>query len=148
VAIDPNSEVIGAAEVSPAATGEAVVAPTLLDLVPDKAEPAARAVVNADSAYGTGTHLAWLDQQGFTPMVKAPAPHRTRRPVCQRLVPCRPPSWDGHLPGPGHGGDHPGTPGWWLGPVRYRVLSAYTFTCRSAYGLTCRSSRGGLQPLS
>ena len=65
VAVDPDSEVICAAEVSPAATGDAVVAPTLLgDLVPGQGEQAARAVVYGDSAYGTGAHLAWLDQQG------------------------------------------------------------------------------------
>jgi DDE family transposase/transposase-like protein DUF772 len=75
VAVDPDSEVITAAEVSPAATGDAVVAPTLLgDLVPDKDEPAARAVVYGDSAYGTGTHLAWLDEHGLTPMVTTQVP--------------------------------------------------------------------------
>jgi hypothetical protein len=75
VAVDPDSEVITAAEVSPAATADAVVAPTLLgDLAPDNDEPAARAVVYADSAYGTGTHLAWLDRQRLTPMVKTALP--------------------------------------------------------------------------
>jgi DDE family transposase len=65
VAVDPDSEVITAAEVSPAATGDAVAAPTLLgDLVPDKGEPAAGAVVYGDSAYGTGANLAWLEQHG------------------------------------------------------------------------------------
>jgi hypothetical protein len=28
----------------------------------------------------------------------------------------------------------------WGPASHYRVLSAYTFTCRSAYGLTCRSA--------
>jgi Transposase domain (DUF772)/Transposase DDE domain len=71
LAIDPDSEVICAAEVSPAATGDAVVAPTLLDdLVQGQGGLAARAVVYGDSAYGTGAHLAWLDHQ-LTPMVKA-----------------------------------------------------------------------------
>jgi Transposase DDE domain len=75
IAADPDSEVICAAEVSTAATGDAVVAPTLLgDLVPDPGEQAARAVVYGDSAYGTGTHLAWLDHHGFTPMVKTALP--------------------------------------------------------------------------
>jgi Transposase DDE domain/Transposase domain (DUF772) len=75
VAVDPDSEVITAAEVSPAATGDAVVAPTLLgDLVPDEGEPAARAVVYGDSAYGTGANLAWLEQHGLTPMVTAQVP--------------------------------------------------------------------------
>ena len=75
VATDPDSEVICAAEVSPAATGDTVVAPTLLgDLVPGQGEQTTRAVVYGDAAYGTGTHLAWLDQQGLTPMVKTQLP--------------------------------------------------------------------------
>jgi len=46
VAVDPDSEVICAAEVSPAATGDAVVAPSLLeDLVQGQGEQAARAVI-------------------------------------------------------------------------------------------------------
>jgi len=84
VAVDPDSEVICAAEVSPAATADAVVAPRLLgDLVPGggegegegEGEPAAGGgVVYGDSAYGTGAHLAWLEQHGLTPMVKAQVP--------------------------------------------------------------------------
>jgi hypothetical protein len=75
VATDPDSEVICAAEVSPAATGDAVVASTLLgDLAPGEGEQAAAGVVYGDAAYGTGTHLAWLDQQGLTPMVKTQLP--------------------------------------------------------------------------
>jgi len=67
--------VICAAEVSVATSGDAVVAPRLLgDLAQGQGEPAARAVVYGDSAYGTGTHLAWLAQQGFTPMVKTQLP--------------------------------------------------------------------------
>jgi hypothetical protein len=75
VAVDPDSEVISAAEVSTATTGDAVVAPRLLeDLVQGQGEPAGQAVVYGDSAYGTGAHLAWLDQQGLTPMVKTQVP--------------------------------------------------------------------------
>jgi len=77
VAVDPDSEVICAAEVSVATAGDAAVAPTLLgDLTPDEqgGGQATRAVVYGDSAYGTGTHLAWLDQQQLTPMVKAQLP--------------------------------------------------------------------------
>jgi hypothetical protein len=79
VAVDPDSEVICAAEVSPATSGDAVVAPTLLgDLAAGEGDrgrgQAARAVVYGDSAYGTGAHLAWLHQQGCTPMVKAQLP--------------------------------------------------------------------------
>jgi hypothetical protein len=75
IAADPDSEVICAAEVSPATTGDAVVAPTLLgDLAPAEDEQAARGVVYGDSAYGTGAHLAWLDTHGLTPMVKTQLP--------------------------------------------------------------------------
>jgi hypothetical protein len=75
IAADPDSEVVCAAEVSVATSGDAVVAPSLLsDLVPGGGDQAARAVVYGDSAYGTGTHLAWLEQQGFTPMVKTQVP--------------------------------------------------------------------------
>jgi hypothetical protein len=72
VATDPDTEVICAAEVSSAATADATVGPTLLgDLVPGEGgEQAAGAVVYGDAAYGTGAHLAWLEAQGFTPMVK------------------------------------------------------------------------------
>jgi Transposase DDE domain/Transposase domain (DUF772) len=77
VAVDPDSEVICAAEVSPATSGDAELGPTLLgDLTADgqAGGQAARAMVYGDSAYGTGAHLAWLEQQGFTPMVKAQVP--------------------------------------------------------------------------
>jgi hypothetical protein len=77
VAVDPDSEVICAAEVSVATAGDAAVAPTLLgELTPESqggGQPA-RAVVYGDSAYGTGAHLVWLDQQRFTPMVKTQLP--------------------------------------------------------------------------
>ena len=75
VAVDPDSEIICAAEVSPAPTADAVVAPALLDdLVPGQDEPAAGAVVYGDSAYGTASHLAWLQQHGLTPMVNTQVP--------------------------------------------------------------------------
>jgi hypothetical protein len=77
VAIDPDSEVICAAEVSPATSGDASVASTLLgDLTPaaQGGGLATGAVVYGDSAYGTGTHLAWLDHHGLTPMVKTQLP--------------------------------------------------------------------------
>jgi hypothetical protein len=75
LAVDPDSEVICAAEVSPAATGDATVAPRLLDdLVPGQGQQAVPAVVYGDSAYGTGTHLAWLDTHGLTPMVTTQLP--------------------------------------------------------------------------
>jgi hypothetical protein len=76
VAVDPDSEVVTAAEVSPAATGDAVVTPRLLgDLVSGEGEQlSARAVVYGDSAYGTGANLAWLDTHGLTPMVRTQLP--------------------------------------------------------------------------
>jgi Transposase DDE domain/Transposase domain (DUF772) len=72
-AIDPDSEVITAAEASCATAADAAVAPTLLAEVAsaaDAGEQAARAVVYGDSAYGTGAHLAWLDHHHLIPMVK------------------------------------------------------------------------------
>jgi hypothetical protein len=77
VAVDPDSEVICAAEVSAATAGDAAVAPTLLgDLTPEGqgGGQAARAVIYGDSAYGTGAHLAWLGRQQLTSMVKAQLP--------------------------------------------------------------------------
>src|SRR4030095_8240385 len=75
VAVDPDSEVITAAEVSPATTGDAVVAPMLLDdRVQSQSGQAAQAVVYGDSAYGTGAHLAWLDHHRLTSMVKTQLP--------------------------------------------------------------------------
>jgi hypothetical protein len=76
VAVDPDSEVITAAEVSPATSGDAAVAPILLgDLTPAQdGGPATGAVVYGDSAYGTGTNLAWLDHHGLTPLVKTQLP--------------------------------------------------------------------------
>jgi Transposase DDE domain/Transposase domain (DUF772) len=78
IAADPDSEVICAAEVSAATSGDAVVAPTLLgDLTADGqggGGPATGAVVYGDSAYGTGAHLAWLEQHRLTPMVKTQLP--------------------------------------------------------------------------
>jgi len=82
VAVDPDSEVICAAAVSPATSGDAAVAPALLgDLVEGQAghgegEDAGSGSgrVYGDSAYGTGAHLAWLDEHGLTPMVKAQTP--------------------------------------------------------------------------
>jgi hypothetical protein len=75
IAADPDSEIITAAEVSAATSGDAVVAPTLVgDLVPGEGEPTAGGVVYGDSAYGTGAYLAWLEQQRLTPMVKTQVP--------------------------------------------------------------------------
>jgi hypothetical protein len=61
--------------VSPATSDDAAVAPRLLgDLTPGQGQQAAPAVVHGDSAYGTGTHLAWLDTHGLTPMVNTQLP--------------------------------------------------------------------------
>jgi Transposase domain (DUF772)/Transposase DDE domain len=79
VAVDPDSEVICAAEVSVATAGDAVVAPSLLDdLTPETQSggQVAQAVVDGDSAYGTGAHLAWLNQHALT-HGQGSAPHRT-----------------------------------------------------------------------
>jgi hypothetical protein len=96
VAIDPCSEVITAAEVSPANTGDAATAKALLaDLLVSAAPntpasaPAADAapadqaaaattepapVVYGDAAYGTGALLAELEDRGITAMTKVAAP--------------------------------------------------------------------------
>jgi hypothetical protein len=75
IAADPDSEIITAAEVSAATSGDASVAPTLLgDLAPGEGGQAAQAVVYGDSAYGTGAQLAWLHQHRLTPMVKTQLP--------------------------------------------------------------------------
>jgi hypothetical protein len=87
VAIDPDSEVICAAEVGAANAGDAAMAKALLaDLpsasAPPAADPAADAappdqpapVVYGDSAYGTGALLAELAQHGITAMTKVAAP--------------------------------------------------------------------------
>ena len=75
VGIDPDTEVICTAEVSAATSGDASVAPTLLgDLTPGEGDQAAQAAVYGDSAYGTGANLTWLDDHGFTPMVKTQLP--------------------------------------------------------------------------
>jgi Transposase DDE domain/Transposase domain (DUF772) len=84
VAIDPDSEVITAAEVGAANAGDAAMAPVLLADLPAPADPntpvamqaaAGQApVVYGDAAYGTGALLAELDQQGITAMTKVAAP--------------------------------------------------------------------------
>ena len=89
VAIDPDVEVITTRLVSAATSGDAAVAPTLLgNLASGEGDQAAQAVVYGDSAYGTGAHLAWLAQQGFTPMIKTQVPTapggRLAKPVPHR----------------------------------------------------------------
>jgi hypothetical protein len=93
VAIDPDSEVITAAEVGAANAGDAVMAAALLadlpataqgnapagaDAVPPDQAAAANsepaAVVYGDAAYGTGTLLAELQGRGITAMTKVAAP--------------------------------------------------------------------------
>jgi hypothetical protein len=82
VAIDPDSEVVTAAEVGPANAGDAAMAPVLLadlaaadsDPPPDQATTSQAPVVYGDAAYGTGALLAELDQRGITAMAKVAAP--------------------------------------------------------------------------
>jgi Transposase DDE domain/Transposase domain (DUF772) len=87
VAIDPDSEVICAAEVGPANGGDAAMAEALLADLPaaDAAAPSTAhsppattapqvPVVYGDAAYGTGALLAELDQRGVTAMTKVAAP--------------------------------------------------------------------------
>jgi Transposase DDE domain len=135
--IDPDSEVICAAEVCAATSGDAAVAPTLLgNLTSGEGDQAAPPVVYGDSAYGTGVHLAWLEQPGVHADDQDAGPDRTRRPVRQGSVPHRPQGPDGDLPGPGDGGHPPGPPGWGPRSVRRRVqrLSAASGLHRSVRG--------------
>ena len=85
VAIDPDSELITAAEVGAANAGDAAMAATLLADLPtgsaaDPSQPAAAAqpppapIVYGDAAYGTGALLADLDQRGVTAMTRVAAP--------------------------------------------------------------------------
>jgi len=83
VAIDPDSEVITAAEVGAANAGDAAIAPALLADLPSASDPPAAAaaptdqpapVVYGDAAYGTGALLADLEGRGITAMTKVAAP--------------------------------------------------------------------------
>jgi hypothetical protein len=93
VAIDPDSEVITAAEVGPANTGDAAMAAALLADLPEApggressaavAAPTDQAaaattdqapMVYGDAAYGTGALLVDLAQRGITAMTKVAAP--------------------------------------------------------------------------
>jgi hypothetical protein len=86
VAIDPDSEVITAAEVGAANTGDAAMAGALLADLPAAVDPSAPAeqataataelapVVYGDAAYGTAALLTDLDQRGITAMTKVAAP--------------------------------------------------------------------------
>jgi hypothetical protein len=85
VAIDPDSEVICAAEVGPANAGDAAMAPVLLADLPQAGGGASASaaeavptdqtpVVYGDAAYGTGALLTDLAQRGITAMAKVAAP--------------------------------------------------------------------------
>jgi Transposase DDE domain len=93
VAIDPDSEVICAAEVGAANAGDAAMARALLADLPSASAPPAADPVDAapavqaaagttklapivygDAAYGTGALLADLEQRGITAMTKVAAP--------------------------------------------------------------------------
>jgi Transposase DDE domain len=91
VAIDPDSEIITAAEVGAANAGDAAMAAPLLADLPAAAEQATPTSVPAtadqvtagsdqapmvygDAAYGTGAVLAELDHRGITAMTKVAAP--------------------------------------------------------------------------
>jgi Transposase domain (DUF772) len=123
VAVDPDSEVICAAEVLVATAGDAAVAPTLLgELTPEPGRWTAGAggglrrqrlwhrrpsgLAGAATVHADGHH---------------PAPHRTRRPVRQGSIPHRPCDRDSDLPGAGDRGDPPGPAGRGPGPVRRRL---------------------------
>jgi hypothetical protein len=78
IAIDPDSELITAAEASTATTSDADLTDRLLgDLVDDQpgqhGQPA-QAVAYGDSSYGSGANLARLERLGIQARVKAPVP--------------------------------------------------------------------------
>src|SRR5205807_7133451 len=105
MAVDPDSEIITAAEVGDANGGDGEMMPELLEefmpaqpeVVPEPQEPTqpeapvdgcrhleppsasagelAAPAIYGDSAYGGGASLALLEQMGATPMVKVQAPH-------------------------------------------------------------------------
>jgi Transposase DDE domain/Transposase domain (DUF772) len=83
LAIDPDSEIVTAAQASAAATPDAEVAEALLADLPDGdttdgdttgGAQLAQPEVYGDSAYGTATHLAALDQRGLRAMVATQIP--------------------------------------------------------------------------
>jgi Transposase DDE domain len=117
LAVDPDSEVICAAEVSPAATGDAAVAPRLLDdLVPGQGQQAVPAVVYGDSAYGTGTHLAWLERHGLTPMITTQLPTAPGGRFAKDQFHVDLQAQTVTCPAPSSGDDHPSPSRWWAGP--------------------------------
>ena len=78
IAIDPDSELITAAEASTATTSDAELTDRLLaDLptqAPDQPDQPAQAVAYGDSSYGSGANLAHLASLGIQARVKAPVP--------------------------------------------------------------------------
>ncbi len=77
VAIDPDSEVITATEVTPGNTGDADPAPQLIAdlLADDEATAAEDAAVYGDCAYGTGEMLDQLHEAGIDAKTKVQAPN-------------------------------------------------------------------------
>jgi hypothetical protein len=80
LAIDPDSEIITATDVSAAGTGDAEIAPGLLaDIINEEhatgnSDDESRPAVYGDSAYGAGELLKHLDAAGVDAKVKVQAP--------------------------------------------------------------------------
>jgi hypothetical protein len=75
IAIDPDSELITAAETSTATTSDAELTDRLLgDLVGDQPDQPAQAVAYGDSGYGSGANLARLERLGVQARVKVATP--------------------------------------------------------------------------
>ncbi|MEV2218690.1 transposase, partial [Nocardia vinacea] len=76
IAIDPDSEIITATDVTPGNSGDAEVAGNLLaDILPTEAEAETGARVFGDAAYGAGELLKWLDDNRIHNGLKVqPAP--------------------------------------------------------------------------
>jgi hypothetical protein len=111
LAVDPDCEIITAAEVGPANGGDAAMAQVLPADLPAASpgggaatEPAAGPelvpvpVVYGDSAYGTGQVLAHLDRRGITPMTKAFPEAKRRVPALRMVVVTGPRIDPGSLP--------------------------------------------------
>ncbi|MBB5160064.1 IS1182 family transposase [Saccharopolyspora phatthalungensis] len=77
LAIDPDSEIVTATEVSPGNSGDAETAETLLsDILPAEAEAGdeGQAAVYGDAAYGAGELLERLDENGIHNGIKVQPP--------------------------------------------------------------------------
>jgi len=75
IAIDPDSEIITAAEASTATTSDADLTPALLDDLADgQPNQPTQAVAYGDTGYGSGANLTYLERLGVQARVKVAVP--------------------------------------------------------------------------